>query len=83
MEIEVLKKAFGIVLKQLREEKELSQSDLTNLADGLERTTYQKFDSGRGVPKVVSIIKIAEALGMDPGEILSRVYEQYKVLEKE
>lgn len=80
--MEVLKKAFGTVLKQLRQEKELSQSDLTNLADGLERTTYQKFDSGRGVPKIVSIIKIAEALDMDPGDILSRVYKQYKELEK-
>lgn len=76
--MEALEKAFGKALKQLRKERNLSQNDVLKLANGLERTTYQKFDSGRRVPKVISIIKIAEAMDIDPGSIVNLAYKYYK-----
>ena len=76
--MEALERAFGKALKQLRTERGLSQNDVLKLAHGLERTTYQKYDAGRRVPKVMSIIKIAEAMEIDPGSIVNLAYKYYK-----
>jgi transcriptional regulator with XRE-family HTH domain len=51
-------------IKQRREELQITQETLAGIAEvGLR--TLKQFESGKGNPTILSIMKIAEALGME------------------
>lgn len=63
------KEAFKRRLYKLMLEKGLSQSDLARKA-GLERNRISSYVRGVSLPTGLSLKKVADALGVKPGEIL-------------
>ena len=55
-------------LKQLREERLLTQEELAELA-GITPLTISRWENGKRKPRFKSIRKIAKALKVDPKEI--------------
>ncbi|MDN5204599.1 helix-turn-helix transcriptional regulator [Fulvivirgaceae bacterium BMA10] len=79
MAADKLEKAFSKALKEIREEKGLSQNDVVKASGTLlDRNTFQRYDAGRGTPKMKNLFIIAETLGISPGEIVNRAYKHYK-----
>ncbi len=65
MEIDVVK------LKRLREDRVLSQRELARAA-GLTHATVWRFENGFEQARTQTIRKLAEALGVEPRELLKR-----------
>lgn len=74
---EKLERAFGKAIRELRLERGLSQEKLLKLSDHLDRSTFQRYDSGKRVPKVEMIIHIAKALDVTPGYLVDMAYKYY------
>jgi transcriptional regulator with XRE-family HTH domain len=72
-----LKTAFGAVVRDLRLERGLSQEDLS-FAAGRHRTYVSLLERGRNSPSLATLWRLAEALQMDPSEIVTRVQRQMK-----
>ena len=64
--------AFGQILRERREAAEISQQELANKIEGV-RSYVQFLEYGRQTPTATTIILIAEALGIDPAEMLRDV----------
>ena len=64
--------AFGLVLRQLRVQKGISQESLGFDAD-LQRNFISMIELGQSAPTIKSIYKLAAALGVRPSEILIRM----------
>ncbi len=58
-------------LQRLREEKVLSQRELARLA-GITHTTYWNLEHGFREARPKTIRKVAEALGVEPKQLLKR-----------
>lgn len=63
--------AFGRAIRERREREGLSQEDLALRAD-LDRTYVSGVERGVRNPTVRSILRIAEALGVQPSALWSR-----------
>jgi transcriptional regulator with XRE-family HTH domain len=63
------KRAFGLRLKQLRDEAGLSQEDLADAA-GLFRTYMSRIETGLANPTLTVICALSEALNIGPYELL-------------
>jgi len=61
---------FGGKVRQLREERGLSQERLGQIA-GLDRTFVSSIEAGRRNVTLATIIKLAKALDIDPGELVA------------
>lgn len=70
------KEAAGQVSRELRTERYLSQEVLSGLA-GLARTHLTMIENGTKQPNPETIRKLADALDMQPGELVRRI-EQHK-----
>jgi len=67
-----VKKSFGQVLRQLREEHGLSQEGL-GLESGYHRTYISLLERGQKNPSLQTIFQLAKALNVEPSEIVERV----------
>lgn len=67
--IEVLEHEFGRRVRERRLELGMSQEDLAH-ACGLHRTYIGSVERGRRNISLVNIVRIADALGVDPGRLL-------------
>jgi transcriptional regulator with XRE-family HTH domain len=56
-------------LRQLRERKALRQEDLAELA-GVGKNTVNRIEKNRTEPHMTTVRKLAEALGVDPAELV-------------
>ena len=74
--------AFGKAIRELREERGLSQENVIQLSGNLDRVTFQRYDAGKQIPKILGVIYIALALEVDPGDVVSRAYKYYLAGEK-
>lgn len=64
--------AFGEVLRRLRYERKLSQEQLA--ADSnLDRTFISHLETGRKQPTLLTIFRLADALGVAPSAIIAEV----------
>ncbi len=63
--------AFGQRLRELRLERGLSQEKLGELA-GLDRTYISSAEAGRRNVSLKTIHKLADALGVEPPELIPR-----------
>lgn len=64
------RRGFGNRLRRLRKAQSLSQEKLGELA-GLDRTYISQAEAGRRNVTIVTIGKLASALGVDPAELVS------------
>jgi len=69
--------AFGIVLRNLRNEKAISQEKLA-LEANLARTYVSLLERGLRQPSLTTILNIAAVLGTPPPRILELVVETLK-----
>jgi HTH-type transcriptional regulator, competence development regulator len=60
---------IGERLRRLRERRALRQEDLAALA-GLGKNTVNRLEKNRTEPHMTTIRKLAEALGVDPSELV-------------
>lgn len=65
----------GILIKNLRKERKLSQEVLSGLA-GLDRTHYSKIERNQRCPNLESVFKIAYALDLKPNELVLLIEEE-------
>ncbi len=65
-------KAFGLVLKDLRKIKGISQEKLA-LAGDLDRTFISLMERGQRQPSLTTILRISDALDIKPSELMDLV----------
>lgn len=67
-------KSIGIIIRELRVKKGITQEQLSGLA-ALDRTHYSKIERGLRSPNVDTLFKIAFALNMKPHELVEIIEE--------
>ena len=67
-----IEKSLGQILRQLRQERGLSQEELA-LESGYHRTYISQLERGQKNPSLRTIFQLAEALEIEPSEIIERV----------
>jgi len=65
---------FGILIKDLRKNKSFSQEKLAEKT-GLDRTFISLIETGKRVPTLTSICKLAKGLDMKASELV-KLYEE-------
>ena len=61
--------AFGLAVKERRNERDISQEDLGELAD-LHRTFISDIERGARNPTITTVFKIARALKINPSKLV-------------
>jgi transcriptional regulator with XRE-family HTH domain len=69
MEVEQI---FGLVLKEVRSQKKISQNQLAHSAE-LDRTYISLLERGLRKPTIETLFKIAEALNMKPSALIQKI----------
>lgn len=67
-----LRAAFGRLLKELREERGLSQSQLA-LDSGLDQTFVSLLERGQRQPTLITLFALCDALDVPPETIVQRL----------
>ena len=70
-----LKKAFGSVIKELREELGLSQQELADYSE-VDRTYISLLERGLNYPSLKVVYKLSEILKTKPNKLIERVDEK-------
>ena len=70
--------AFGVVLRELRKNRGLTQEKLGFEAD-LRRTFVSLLELGEQQPTLTTIFKLAAALKISPSKLIELVEEQLKI----
>jgi transcriptional regulator with XRE-family HTH domain len=68
-------RAFGEVVRALREERGVAQDKFALLAN-VDRSYYGKLERGERQPSLALLLRIAGALELDGGELVARVVAQ-------
>ncbi|HZF93384.1 MAG TPA: helix-turn-helix transcriptional regulator [Allosphingosinicella sp.] len=63
-----VKRRFGARLRKLRKAQKLSQEKVA-LKSGIDRSYFGAIERGENSVSLVNIFRIAEALGVEPGEL--------------
>lgn len=69
--------AFGLVLRALRKQRQLSQETLAHEA-GLERNYISLLELGRNSPSIKTLFRLAPALNVTVSELLQGVEARLK-----
>lgn len=81
---EELFRATGVVIKRLRQEKGLSVNILA-FENDLQKSLISRLENGQNEPKLSSLWKLAEALGLKPSDFIKEVENEmpagFKLLE--
>ncbi len=67
--------SFGIVLRQYRQEKGLTQEQLSERVDVV-RSFICSLENGKKQPSFEMVLKLAVALGVSPGEFVDAVFQR-------
>lgn len=67
--------AFGRVLLRLRQERGLSQEALAGEA-GLQRKYISLLEKAEYQPKITTVFKLAEALGLKPSDFVALIEQE-------
>jgi transcriptional regulator with XRE-family HTH domain len=67
-----IEQTVGQILRQLRQERGLSQEELA-LESGYHRTYISQLERGQKNPSLRTIFQLAKALEVEPSEIIERV----------
>lgn len=71
----ILEKAFGIVLKQVREGGDMTQLELAEKSD-FDVTYISLLERGRRQPSLKAFIRLATALNISPVELLRKTLRE-------
>ena len=66
------RKAFGIVISRLRVQRDLTQEHMSKLA-GIARSHLVALESGEKVARLDTVWRIAEALSIQPSDLIRNV----------
>jgi transcriptional regulator with XRE-family HTH domain len=69
---EWLRVAFGDLLRNLREQRGLSQSQLA-LESGLDQTFVSLLERGQRQPTLTTLFALCDALGIEPDKLVRRL----------
>ncbi|MGN6189063.1 MAG: helix-turn-helix domain-containing protein [Conexibacter sp.] len=69
------KNVFGLVLRRIRRDRDLSQEALAISAD-LARNHVSELERARREPGLATIVQLADALGIGVGELMTRFDEE-------
>jgi len=69
------KHVFGLVLRRIRRERDLSQEALADRA-GLARNHVSELERARRDPSLSTVVQIADALEMGVGDLMTRFDEE-------
>ena len=58
-------KALGVMLRDHRKHKSITQSELSKRAGGLKQSTVSNFENNPGVARVDTLFKLVNALGLE------------------
>jgi transcriptional regulator with XRE-family HTH domain len=64
---------FGWNLRRVRRREDLSQEELSKLA-GLHRNEIGKLENGERVPRIDTLVRLADSAGVPPVELLEGIY---------
>jgi transcriptional regulator with XRE-family HTH domain len=64
---------FGWNLRRARRRADLSQEELAQRA-GLHRTEVGKLEKGERVPRIDTLVRVADSAGVQPVELLEGIY---------
>jgi len=67
-----IEQIFGEVLKEERNKKDISQSELANLAE-LDRTYISLLERGLRQPTIETVFKLAEALNLNASALIQKM----------
>lgn len=67
--------AFGIVLRQYRQEKGLTQEQLSERVDVV-RSFICTLENGNRQPSLQMVLKLAAALGVRPGDLVNAMADR-------
>jgi transcriptional regulator with XRE-family HTH domain len=67
-----LKEAFGQVIRELRDQRGLSQQELADYSE-VDRTYISGLERGINAPTLSTIYKLAEVLKIKPSELIQKV----------
>jgi transcriptional regulator with XRE-family HTH domain len=65
-------RAFGKRMKELRAREGVSQDSLAD-ASGMHPTSIGRIERGGREPRLTTILKLADGLGVEPGELVNRL----------
>lgn len=71
--------AFGAVLREMRDERGVSQERL-GIETGIHRTTFSLMERGLMSPSMATVFRLAESFGVPASEIVQRVESQRPVV---
>jgi len=72
----MLIKIFRQVLRELRENENISQEKLAEYCD-LDRTYISLLERGLRQPTITTLFKLSKALNIKPSRLVEKVQEQY------
>ena len=72
---------FGLLLRCLRKEKNLSQQELAYKAD-LDRTYISLIERGQRTPTIETLFKLSKALELDPSSLIKKLEFQIENCKK-
>ena len=67
-----IQRAFGVVLRRLRDERSMSQEALS-AETGIDRSFLAKMEAGRRQPTITTFIRLSRALGVKPSAVMDAV----------
>lgn len=70
-----LKEAFGKVIRDLRDQRKLSQQELADYSE-MDRTYISDLERGIYYPTLNTVYKLAEVLKIKPHELIKKVDEE-------
>ena len=73
--------AFGDVLRSLRAQKNISQEKLALIGE-LDRTFISLLERGLRQPSLTTILQLASALEIKPGELITLVEKKLMIADK-
>lgn len=65
-------RAFGERMRELRAREGISQDGLARSAD-IHPTSIGRLERGNREPRLTTILKLADGLGVEPGELVNRL----------
>ena len=72
---DAVQRAFGAVLRRLRDDHQMSQEDLA-AESGVGRSFIARMETGKRQPTITTLVRLAKAFGVAPSAIMAAVEQE-------